>query len=385
MRITRNPLRRTVAAIAIAAAATLTIAGCTSGEAADGGGSDESLSMAFLTWNTQAPFIATMVAGAEARADELGIDLTVGNSNQDNAVQISQIQDAIAKDVDAIILHAGDAAGVLPAVEQAQAAGIPVIAVNSALDTDVAAFVGADHKEMGVGSAELVKEALPDGGTVALVAGITGNPVSEARGAGLKEGLADAPEYEIVAEVTDDFTTEGNIAAVQDLLTRFPAGELGAIVAQGGQLYAGAEYAASIGRDDVAFIANDYPIQVKSSIEAGQIFGTVLQDPGIQGEESVQAAFDIVTWRRRPRDDDDRASPGDDRERGRVRHELDHLNPCRGRRRSRPRHDLSSNDTAVRQEGNDHGAADDAPASNSRCGQVVRPRDRSPRHRSLDR
>ncbi|MCC2031552.1 sugar ABC transporter substrate-binding protein [Microbacterium allomyrinae] len=268
-----------------------------SSDASATGDDDGSLSIALLAFDTTNPWVATLVSGAESKADELDIDLTVSNANYDNAAQIAQVQDAVAKGVDAIIIQAADADGIVPAVNQATEAGIAVFAVNANVGdgAEVVSFVGADQSQMGVGAAELVKEAVPDGGAVALIQGAVGNPISTVRTEGFTETLGEWPEYEIVATVTDNFTSDENLAVVQDLLAKYPAGQLDAIVAQGGQLYVGAEYAASIGRDDVAFIANDYPIQVRDAIVAGQIFGTVNQDGALQGSSAVEAAFNWLT------------------------------------------------------------------------------------------
>lgn len=273
----------------------LALTGCSTDAPAEGG--DESLTFALLAFDTANPWVATLVSGAEAQAEELGVELSVSNANYDNAAQIAQVQDAIAAGADAIIIQAADADGIVPAVNQAAEAGIPVFAVNANVGegAEVVSFVGADQSQMGVGAAELVKEAVPDGGAVALIQGAVGNPISTVRTEGFTETLGEWPEYELVATVTDNFTSDENLAVVQDLLAKYPAGELDAIVAQGGQLYVGAEYAASVGRDDVKFIANDYPVQVRDAIEAGTIFGTVNQDGALQGSAAVEAAYNWVT------------------------------------------------------------------------------------------
>lgn len=290
--------RRGFLGLAAAATAAVALSACGSQEAtpqatASGGAS----SVALLVFDSTNPFVAALVAGAQKTADGLGIDLTVANGNYDNATQIAQVQDAIAKKASAIVIQAADADGIVPAIKQANKANIPVFAVNANVGegADVVSFVGADQSEMGAGAAKLVKEARPDGAKIALIQGVVGNPIVTVRTDGFTKALAGDDAYPIVATVTDKFTSDGNLAAVQDLLAKYPKGQLDAIVAQGGQLYVGAKYAASHGRTDIAFIANDYPEQIEAGIKSGEIYGTVNQDPTLQGSAVIEAVHNWLT------------------------------------------------------------------------------------------
>jgi ABC-type sugar transport system substrate-binding protein len=292
------------AVAAIAATVTLTalaLSGCSSSSASSSSGtSDGKKTMAFLAFDTTNPWIATMVKGAQQEAKKEGITLTVSNGNNDNATQVAQVQDAIAKHVSAIIVQAADSQGIVPAIQQADAANIPIFAVNAnvASSAKVISFVGADQSQMGVGAAQLVEKALPDGGNVALVQGVPGNPITTVRTTGFQNELAKNSKYKLVATVTDNFTTANDLSAVQDLLSKYPKGQLGAIVAQGGQLYVGAKYAASVGRTDVKFIANDYPVQVQQAIKDGQMYGTVDQDGAKQGIAVIDAANNWISGKK---------------------------------------------------------------------------------------
>jgi ABC-type sugar transport system substrate-binding protein len=261
--------------------------------AASGGG--ECSSIAYLINNISNPWISTMADGGEARAQELGVTIDVQNADLDTASQISQIQQAIADKVSGILIQSVEADGVVPAIQQANAAGIPVVAVNSGVGdgAEIVTYVGVDQYDYGVGLGELAIQAAPDGGKVAIIQGVVGNPVATDRTAGATETIQAAGNYEIVATVTDSWSNDENLAAVQDLLNRFPAGQLDVIVAEGPQVYVGAEYAHSIGRDDVKFVAGDFPVQVKDAIEAGTVFGTVLQDGAQQGTAGVDA---LCNW-----------------------------------------------------------------------------------------
>lgn len=279
----------------------LTLAACsgssgTSGtEETDGGGAGTAdggagLTFEVLVFDTTNPFIATMGRAAETKGEEMGITVNVRNGETDIAVQVSQIQTAIANGVDGIIVQGIDPDGIVPAINQAADAGIPVVSMNAATGegAEVVTFVGADDYAYGMALGELTAQAIGDQGKVAVIQGIVGSSPEELRTGGIEEVLAGKPDIEIVQMVVDEWINDKNIAAVQDLLTRYGPGEIQAIVAEGPQLYVGAEWAMEQGRDDVKFIAGDYPIQVQESINSGALYGTVLQSPEIQGETAVE-------------------------------------------------------------------------------------------------
>ena len=59
--------------------------------------------------------------------------------------------------------------------------------------------------------------------------------------------------------MTDDFDNAKALAVVQDLLTRFPKGELDAIIMQGPEGGSAVDFANRNGREEIKFIAGDYP------------------------------------------------------------------------------------------------------------------------------
>lgn len=310
--------RSRYALVAVALLAALIIAGCgsssssssssesSSSESAEGGSSTtaaaktaEGMKFAAMIADTTNPFEATMAKEMENVAAEKGIELEVFNGELNVSNQVAQIQQQIANGVDALLVLAADPAGIVPALTQANAAGIPVIAVNAAVEegAEVVTFVGDDDYQYGVKEGELVAKALGGKGTVALDMGLVGTSPAELRTKGIEDELAKSPGIEIVTKVSDEWKNEKNLAVVQDLLTKYPKGQLGAIVAEGPQVYIGAKYAASKGRNDVKFIGGDYPKQMEAAIKEGSVYGTVGQDPQLEGKLAVEVAEKWLTGR----------------------------------------------------------------------------------------
>ena len=75
-------------------------------------------------------------------------------------------------------------------------------------------------------------------------------------GGGLKDAL-EGTNVQIVATPSDGYDNAKNLSITQDLLNKYPHGELQGIVAQGPQIYVGAEYAKKQGRSDVLFFGAD--------------------------------------------------------------------------------------------------------------------------------
>ena len=125
---------------------------------------------------------------------------------------------------------------------------------------NVLTYVGADDVEFGRLQGKLLDQAF--GGKkakVAYVMGIAGTSPQILRAKGWDEFRAKNPQYEEVARVTDDFDAAKALAVVQDLLSRFPKGQLDAIVMQGPEASAAVDFATRNGRDEIKFIVGDYP------------------------------------------------------------------------------------------------------------------------------
>lgn len=285
---------RIITAVGGVAVTALALAGCTT---AGGEGEDDGYRIGFMIWNTTVPFYSNLISTAEETADELGVDLDIRSGNGDLATQVSVVQQFVAEEFDMILIAPSDPAGIVPAVKEANAAGIPVMAVNTMADTSTGAeiitYVGVDDVEFGRLQGELLVQAIGEEGKVGYVLGALGTSAQIQRQQGLEEVLADYPGIEIVAEQTANWDNAQALAVIQDMLNRFGPGEIDAIVGQGPEIVSGAQDAVSSGRTDVAFIPGDFPADVRQAIIDGVLFGTVNQDPAPQGENAIRYA---VAW-----------------------------------------------------------------------------------------
>ena len=251
------------------------------------------VSVAYL----KVPFYANFKTGLQDGAEHYGFtyDLVDGNSG-DVATELANLQNFIAQKYDLVILTPSGE-GIIPGIKLVNDAGIPLIEANNKAgfgrdEVSVLTYVGADDVAFGRLQGDLLTKAF-DGkaARVAYIMGFPGSPAQVLRAKGWDEFLAANTQHIEVARMTDDFDGAKALAVVQDLLSRFPKGELDAIVLQGPEASAAVDYAIRSGREEVVFIVGDYPADVRQLIHDGKIFGTVNQDPYPQAYNAMRMAW----------------------------------------------------------------------------------------------
>jgi ribose transport system substrate-binding protein len=289
-------VRTMLLAVLLAAVAALSAIGCGDDDDGGGGGGSKDFKVGSMIWDTSIPFYSKLIKEQKETAKELGVDLDLENGGGDLPAEIAAIQRFVAQDVDLILATPSDAKGIAPAIREANSAGIPVISVNNRVDTEtgveVVTFVGADDVNFGARQAELLVKAIGETGKVAYIQGKLGTSAQIGRKQGFDDHLADYPGIEVVTEKTADWDATKALAVTQDILSKYAKGGLDAIIDQGPEGVGGARWARKNGRDDVSFVLGDYPADVRKAIEDGVVFGTVNQDPGPQGTDSIKLAVD---------------------------------------------------------------------------------------------
>jgi len=137
-------------------------------------------------------YFGQFAAGFEARLDDLGVDyefIARASTQESNMQQqLDIVEDFITLGVDYIIVGPIDYFGIVPALQAANEAGIPIMVVNHLevhpedTDVDVLAYSGYSHAEGGRITAEWALENVLDAGDeVGLMFAEPGNQISEER------------------------------------------------------------------------------------------------------------------------------------------------------------------------------------------------------------
>ena len=105
-------------------------------------------------------------------ARDLGAEVNVQNSNGDIEEQISQIRYLIEKNMDVLVIIAGDCSALTEVMEEARDRGIATIAYDRLiLDAPCDLYVTFDNEMVGTLMAQALKEAIPDGGKIFMIQG----------------------------------------------------------------------------------------------------------------------------------------------------------------------------------------------------------------------
>jgi ribose transport system substrate-binding protein len=251
------------------------------------------------------PFFVSVRDGAQAAATQLGVDLIVVDSQDALDKQVANIQDLITKKVNALLVNATDSSGVAPVVKQANAVGIPVFAIDRAIDVStgaqVAGQIASDNVYGGKLQADYLNQLLNGKGNVVELEGIPGASAAIDRKAGFEKELAVvAPNIKIIADQPAGFALDQGVTVMQNILQANP-GKIDAVVAANDQMALGALKAiqqagaksSSGGR--IFIIGFDAIDDALAAIKAGNMDGTIQQQPSLMGQLGVQAAYLVAT------------------------------------------------------------------------------------------
>jgi ribose transport system substrate-binding protein len=158
---------------------------------------------------TSNPFRDTETKSITAQAKALGIKLIQRNANGNVSQQNTDIESMIAQGAKVLIV-APENAGVAPALRQARAKHIPVLAidrtVNGTACKDFIAFIGSNFLGQAKIAADDMGKALNGKGNVAILQGTSGNNVAADRTNGFNQELKKKfPNMKVVASQTANF------------------------------------------------------------------------------------------------------------------------------------------------------------------------------------
>src|SRR5919199_3695111 len=110
-------------------AALATAAGCQrGGGGGGGGGGGAKIGLSISTLNN--PFFVSMRSGAQQAAKDQGVQLLVADAQNDSATQQDDVQNFVTQEVDAILVNPVDPKAIVPAIQAANQANIPVLCLD---------------------------------------------------------------------------------------------------------------------------------------------------------------------------------------------------------------------------------------------------------------
>jgi ribose transport system substrate-binding protein len=241
------------------------------------------------------PFWAAVERGASEKGEELGVNVTVmaPPTESDVAAQISQIEDQLAKGVDAVVIATTDPSALSPVLQQAIDEGTPVVYIDTVGDIEGVTFIGTDNQEGARLAAEYICENVPEGSNVAILQGIITQSTGQARAEGSKAGL-EACGLNVVAEQPGNWDRAEGQAVMENILTGNP--DLAAVFASNDNMALGAVEALKAAGmlEQVLVVGFDANPDAAQSILAGEMSATVAQNPYNMGALGVENAIKLI-------------------------------------------------------------------------------------------
>jgi ribose transport system substrate-binding protein len=279
-----------LAVLILAILASVLAAGCQRGGGGEEGGGPR-IGLSISTLNN--PYFVTLRNGAQDAAKKEGAQLIISDAQNDAATQQDDVQNYVTQQVDAILVNPVDSESIVPAIQAANQADIPVIALaRGASGGEIATLIASDNVEGGrMAGKELIE--LVGSGPVAQLEGIPGASPTRDRGQGFEEVINGQDAVELVASQTANFVREEGLTVTENILQSNP--EIKGIFAQNDEMALGAVRALkNRAGTDVKIVGFDGVEEALKAVQSGKMNATVAQQPDRIGSLGVENAIKVV-------------------------------------------------------------------------------------------
>lgn len=256
--------------------------------------------IAFLPMTLDNEFYVAMKNGADEACKKLGYTLVAqsGTGHGSASEQLQLMETMIQKGVKAILITPCSSTGIISGIRKANAAGIPVIILDTEVDQDklaeagakTLAYLGSDNYKGGQVAGEYAKKLAKQAGhplRTVILTGVPGQENMELR----KNGFLDAAGDSVVVVATQNADSDFNKGndVMTNILTGNPDVEF--VYACNDLMAMGAYRAArAAGKKDMKVIGFDGNSDALASIQNGELLGSVAQVPAAMGLQGVEMA-----------------------------------------------------------------------------------------------
>lgn len=262
--------------------------------AATGGDSaKDTVKIGITLYSLKNEFTVRIANAAEEKAEELGIDLVVYDGNYDPSTQISQVETMIADGVDGIILNPQDAQACAPCVDKAVEAGIPVVGVNTRVESDkLTSYVGSQDVTAGEMEMQKIVDILEGKGNILIIEGPMGQSAQLERREGIQNVLDENPDIKVLAEKTANWSRSEGMTVMENWLQAFD--EIDAVVAENDEMALGAREAIKASGKDIPAIGVDGITDALTAVKEGDLVASIFQDGAGQGSKAVEVLNEAI-------------------------------------------------------------------------------------------
>jgi ribose transport system substrate-binding protein len=269
-------------------------------------GENKKVKIAFVVPTLENPFFVDMTNAAKTKASQMqNVEVIIKASTKvEDAIGQNQIiEDLITQKVDAICVVPTNSESIIPVIQKANAANIPIINIDNKVDMKkadaagavISSYVGSDNFEGGKLAGQYLVEKLGGKGKVAILEGVSGNDAAIKRKAGFLEALKGSPGIEVVASQVANWNREQAFTIFQNMLKANP--NLNGVFACNDEMVLGASSAleqSKIPKSKIIVVGFDAIKEAVDAVNAGKIDATVAQQAELMGGKGLELAMDIV-------------------------------------------------------------------------------------------
>ena len=250
----------------------------------------DTLALVISTLNN--PFFVTLKDGAQQKADEMGYELVVLDSQNDPAKELANVEDLTVRGVKAILINPTDSDAVVNAIRMINGAGIPVLTLDrGATKGEVASHIASDNVAGGKMAGDYMAEKLGKGAKVIQLEGLAGTSAARDRGKGFAQAV-EANGFQVLASQPADFDRTKGLNVMENLIAGH--GDVQGVFAQNDEMALGAIKALQAAGKQVAVVGFDGTDDGVAAVQRGEMAGTIAQQPALIGALGVETAAKVL-------------------------------------------------------------------------------------------
>ncbi len=251
--------------------------------------------IALITMDSIDQHWVTLNDGAQKAASELGVDVTfMAPNTKDDAQQIECVNNAVASGCNAIMVAANGPDAISSALEEAVAAGVKVVYVDSPANVEAEATFSTDNKAAGkTAGEEMIKKLEADGITSGDIGIINVNAATDScvmREEGFRSAF-EGKDYTLLETQYGEGDAAKSQSIAENYITQGVVGIFGCN--EGSTTGAGNAIKAS-GNASIVGVGFDKSDAILNLIEDGYLLCTMAQNPDVMGYEGVKACVSAL-------------------------------------------------------------------------------------------
>ena len=190
----------------------------TAGQKPEGG----KKTVGFSQMENNGPWRIAETKSMNDEAAKRGYELIATDAQGQTSKQVSDVEDLIARRVDAIFLAPREFEGLAPALQAAKEAKIPVFLIDreaaGKVGEDYITFIGSNFVEEGQRVGEWVVKQTGGKAGVVVLEGTAGSSVALDRNKGFTDAIKNSPDIKIIASQTANFSRAEGQKVMENLI-----------------------------------------------------------------------------------------------------------------------------------------------------------------------